>query len=161
MQRSEIFGALIADALASGMPVQFRADGHSMYPTIRDGEAITVAAVAAEDVGGGDILLCRHGARWLAHRVTRVMVTGGRRQFELRGDAKAGCDAPVDASAVIGKVVSVRRNGRHVALCGRAARWRRAARSTASRVKTLAASTSGALSTIVAALPSIAARRGR
>jgi hypothetical protein len=132
-----------------------------MYPTIRDGEAVTVAAVAAADVVRGDILLCRHGARLLAHRVTGVIADGSERSFELRGDAKAGCDAPVGASAVIGKVVSVRRNGRVIALEGRTAHLRRATRSAASRARALVASTPAVLSTIASALTPIAAFRRR
>jgi hypothetical protein len=149
MQDSDIFGALIEDALTSGAMVRFRAEGISMYPTIRDGETITVAAVAADAVGRGDILLCRHGARLLAHRVVRVTAAAGDRVFELRGDAKSSCDAPVGAGAVVGKVIDVRRNGRVIPLCGPAAHMRRAARTAASRIRTLIASTPAAVCAVV------------
>ena len=141
MRHSEIFGALIEDALASGCAVRFQAEGISMYPTIRDGETITVVAVSADEVGRGDILLCRHGQRMLAHRVIAVDTSGGGRVFELRGDAKASSDALVGASEVVGQVVDVRRKGRRIPLCGRAARLRRAARLAASRARALLATT--------------------
>ncbi|MGH9144341.1 MAG: S24/S26 family peptidase [Vicinamibacterales bacterium] len=139
MRHSEIFGALIEDALASGSAVRFQAEGVSMYPTIRDGETITVVAASADEVGGGDILLCRHGQRLLAHRVIAVATSGGGRVYELRGDAKASSDALVGASDVVGKVIDVRRNGRRIPLCGRAARLRRTARLAASRARALMA----------------------
>ena len=64
---------------------------------------------------------------------------GSERVLRLRGDAKRGCDAPVAASDVIGKVLSVRRNGRAIALSGRAARLRYRARTVASRAKAFVA----------------------
>jgi hypothetical protein len=103
-----------------------------MYPTIRDGETITVAPVATDDVVSGDVLLCRHGQRVLAHRVVVVTTCGTERVFELRGDARASSDAPVGADAVVGRVVGVRRNGRVIPLSGRAARLRHRARAAAS-----------------------------
>ena len=140
MRHSEIFGAVIEEALTNGTIVRFRAEGISMYPTIRDGEAITVAAVSTDDVVRGDVLLCRHGKRVLAHRVVGVTTCGTERFFELRGDAKTSCDAPVAANAVVGKVIGVRRNGRVIPLAGRAARLRHRARRAASRAMTFIAS---------------------
>ena len=124
---------MIEDALAKGTTVRFRAEGISMYPTIRNGEAITVVRVATTDVVRGDVLLCRHGMRVLAHRVVGVATCGSERFFDLRGDAKATCDASVAGGAVIGRVVGVGRNGRVIALSGRTARWRYYARAAASQ----------------------------
>jgi signal peptidase len=135
MRHSGIFGAVIEQALTNGTMVRFRAEGSSMYPTIRDGEAITIAPVSAEEIVRGDVLLYRHGTRVLAHRLVGMTRCGTEHVFVLRGDAKACCDAPVEASAVVGKVVNVVRGGRVVRLCGRAARIRRAARVAASRAK--------------------------
>jgi signal peptidase I len=137
MRDSSIVNAVIADALARGSSVRFRADGDSMYPTIRSGESITVVAVAADAVVPGEILLYRRGVRLLAHRVVAVTTSGAGRVFELRGDAKASSDAPVGADAVVGKVVAVRRRGRTVSLCGPAAQARRAVRRAASGARTL------------------------
>ena len=63
------FSTVLLDALAGGLTVRFRAQGGSMYPTIRDGEVITVAPVPTATFNGGDVLLCRCGSRVLAHRV--------------------------------------------------------------------------------------------
>jgi signal peptidase I len=141
MRHSTVFGAVIEEALTTGTLVRFRAEGTSMYPTIRDGEVITVATVSAEEVVRGDVLLCRHGQRVLAHRVVGVSTRGTDRFFELRGDAKTACDLPVGASAVVGRVVGVERNGRLVLLYGRAARLRHRVRATASHAKSCFLST--------------------
>lgn len=128
------FSSVLLEALARGITVVFRAQGGSMYPTIRDGEVITVTPARAEDVVRGDVLLCRSGRRVLAHRVAAVTRENGTKYFHLRGDAKGGCDAPVLAADIVGRVVSVDRRRRTIVLCGRIARLRRAARAMASRV---------------------------
>jgi signal peptidase I len=138
---TDLFGAPIEGALPIGTLVRFRAEGLSMYPAIRHGELITVGPVAADQVVRGDVLLCRHSTRVLAHRVVSVTGYGGERVLQLRGDAKEACDPPVAASDVIGKVLSVSRNGRAIPLCGRAARLRHRVRTAASRAKAFVTST--------------------
>lgn len=150
MQDSEIFSAVIAQALASGTPVQFRAEGESMYPTIRDGEAVTVAPVSPASIVRGDVVLFRHGRRVLAHRVVGVTMSGTERFLELRGDAKAAGDGSVNASAIVGKVINVRRGGRVIALAGARARVRRRVRSALSRAKRLAAPTTAVAGAVAA-----------
>ena len=140
MRASGIFVAVMDEALRMGTRVRFRAEGNSMYPTIRDGEAITIAAVSADEVVRGDVLLCRHNQRVLAHRVVAVTARGRDRVFHLRGDAKAGCDEPIAAGDVMGRVISVCRNGRMTPLCGPGARLRHRARAAASRAKAFARS---------------------
>ena len=136
MRHSETFGAVIEDALRSGATVRFRAEGASMYPTIRDGDIVIVSAVSARNIVRGDVLLCRHDKRVLAHRVVAVTTCDGALFFELRGDAKGSSDAPVGASAVVGRVISVERNGRLIGLRGPAARLRHLARIALSRAWT-------------------------
>jgi signal peptidase I len=132
VRHSDLLGALIEDALTTGTMVRFRAAGTSMYPTIRDSEVITISGVSTDEVVRGDVLLCRHDKRLLAHRVVGVTGFGGNRFFELRGDAKSACDRPVGADGVVGRVVSVCRNGRLIRLCGHAARLRYRGRAVAS-----------------------------
>jgi signal peptidase I len=122
---ARLLGSLIEQMLARGHRVQFRAEGASMHPTIRDGESIAIAPVDAADIVAGDVVLFRHDARLLAHRVVRVTSCGAERMFELRGDAKSASDAPVPSDAVIGRVVGVARNGRVIAVTGGAAQARR------------------------------------
>jgi hypothetical protein len=98
-----------------------------MYPTIKDGEMITVEPVVPSQVKRGDILLHHNGRGVIAHRVVRIArkkplltpqdsVLGTF--FILRGDASSICDEPVEADQVLGKVVSVEQNGRLIDLDG-------------------------------------------
>jgi signal peptidase I len=84
-----------------------------MRPTIREGEAITVAPARPAGIRRGDVILYRSARGVIAHRVARVaQKPDGAPVFVPRGDASATCDEPVDESAVLGAVVSVERGGR-------------------------------------------------
>jgi hypothetical protein len=112
-----MFLEVSTDLLSQGYGVRFRPGGHSMRPTIRDGEAVTVEPVEPGAVERGDIVLYRTARGLIAHRVVLIE----RREdstlvFHLRGDASASCDAPVQAEQILGTVVSVERDGRTVSL---------------------------------------------
>lgn len=130
------FAEVTANLLRQGHSVRFRATGQSMHPTIRDGEEITVEPVAPREVKRGDILLYRGAKGVIAHRVVDIE-TDSRRQsaisqpsavssqssslsphylFILRGDASSSCDQPVAPAQVLGRVISVSRNGRDIVL---------------------------------------------
>ncbi len=99
-----------------------------MYPSIREGELITVEPVQASDVKLGDIVLYRSERGLIAHRVVEI-ASRDARIFRLRGDASLSCDRPVAAEQILGRVVRVHRNGRSVALATRGAKiWHRARR---------------------------------
>jgi signal peptidase I len=114
----EISTALLTD----GYSVRFRPKGHSMFPAIRDGEAVTVAPVRASEVKRGDIILYRAERGLIAHRVTRLMGETNAPVFITRGDSATSCDAPVNAQQVLGRVICVERNGRTHSLNGLRAR---------------------------------------
>jgi signal peptidase I len=124
-----MFLEVCADLLGRGYSVRFRPGGHSMSPTIRDGEAVTVEPVEPCEVRKGDIILYRTASSVIAHR---VMLIESREDagpiFHLRGDASSSFDAPVSAEQVLGAVVSVERNGRLISLAGMSARAISAAR---------------------------------
>ena len=115
-----LFTNVATGLLRDGYGVRFYAKGWSMYPTIKDGEMITVEPVVPSQVKRGDILLHHNGKGVIAHRVVRI----ARKKapfntqnsvldifFILRGDASSTCDEPVEADQALGKVVSVERNG--------------------------------------------------
>ena len=104
---------LTTQLLRDGQSVRFRAPGRSMYPTIREGEAITVEPILPSEVKVGDIILYRSDDGVIAHRVARIErgENDGRR-FILRADTWGEYDEPVHADQVMGKVVSTERGGR-------------------------------------------------
>lgn len=105
---------VIADLLARGHSVRFRARGHSMHPIIRNDDYLLVAPSAT--VARGDVVLTLSPRGLTAHRVVRiqdgVVVT--------RGDNAPGED---EVGRVLGLVTHVERDGR----MWRVRRWRRVA----------------------------------
>ena len=138
VSKTEVFLDLSADLLSRGYGVRFRPKGASMFPTIKDGEAVTVEPVEARDVKRGDIILYKtaDGCSVIAHRVVRVSRGRGRvTGFVLRGDASATCDLPIAPEQILGRVVSVEREGCMIDLASRKANALRIARLYASRAK--------------------------
>jgi signal peptidase I len=104
---------IVSDLLRRGHSVRFRAKGGSMRPTIREGEAITVAPVRPAGIRRGDVILYRSARGVIAHRVARVeRHPDGGLVFLPRGDASRGRDDPVEKAAILGSVVAVERGGR-------------------------------------------------
>jgi signal peptidase I len=131
-----VFLDLSRELLRRGYSVRFRPKGFSMHPTIRDGEAVTVAPTTAHAIKRGDILLYQTKRGVTAHRVVEIRERGqSAAVFILRGDSLASCDAPVRGEQILGKVISVERKGREVNLTGRRAAIRRAARVCARGIK--------------------------
>jgi hypothetical protein len=136
MHNSRIFLEVSAALLRRGYWVRFRAHGQSMQPTIREGEAITVAPVLPSQVTRGDVLLYRAARGVTAHRVVDIAQRKGKAMvFVLGGDASVSCDDPVESWQILGKVVSVERDGRRLTLDGRKARVLRKVRRCACRLK--------------------------
>jgi signal peptidase I len=131
LDETKVFPELISHLLTEGHTVKFSAPGDSMYPTICDGDIITVAPVQTACVTGGDIILYRHKSGVAAHRVMRIIKRGEehpRRAFKdsqnlspsetlqtiLRGDAAVVYDDPVGVDRILGKVILVERHGRRI-----------------------------------------------
>lgn len=130
-----MFQRLSTDLLQSGYSVRFRPGGFSMYPTIRDGEAVTVEPISAHEVRRGDILLYQTMGRVIAHRVVAISRMEDKLRFITRGDALGDCDKPIGERQVLGKVVSVERRGEQIRLTGADSRLRQMAHVRASRLK--------------------------
>ena len=107
------------ELLREGHQIKFKAPGDSMYPTICDGDLITVQPIKPSNVIMGDIILYRHKSGVVAHRVVNIQapqssVPSPQYFFTLRGDAAIVLDNPVGADQILGKVVSTEKNGRRI-----------------------------------------------
>ena len=134
------FTQVCIDLLRSGKRVRFRAPGYSMYPTILNGDEITVEPIKADAIRVGDIILYQDQENLIAHRVAKIDIkkdinndaqssarglprrshahsvtkTGSQSFIILRGDARPACDDPVPAEHILGKVVLIDTNGRSI-----------------------------------------------
>jgi signal peptidase I len=102
-----MFETTLLAVLDSGHQARFVAHGDSMYPAIRDGEAVTVERCAIDSLRIGDVVLA-HARRGLtAHRVIRIRRQGEALQITTRGDNCFRSDPPFGAAELIGRVTSV------------------------------------------------------
>ena len=97
---------VIADLLARGHSVRFRARGHSMHPLIRSDDYLLV--VPAPQIARGDVVLTRADRGLTAHRV--VSIAGN--VVITRGDNAPADDAPIARERVLGVVTHAERDGR-------------------------------------------------
>jgi len=79
-----------------------------MQPNVLDGDIVEIEPGTDTDLRRGDIALTRSGGKFLLHRVVGRDSAGGA--IITRGDAGLADDRP--AEAVLGKVVSIERDGK-------------------------------------------------
>ena len=121
-----LFADVCVGLLNIGQSVRFKANGWSMHPTICDGEMIHVEPVLPSQVRHGDIILYRSPRGITAHRVIHIqreansIVSPQGHSFLIttRGDSLKVVDPPLTSDQILGKVFSVERDGRTVALYG-------------------------------------------
>ena len=132
---SSTFVEAIHELLSDGNAVRFRASGHSMHPTIKDGDKITVEPLKGAAIKRGDIILYRSKHGMIAHRVVRVDLMSCEPHLIMRGDALTSFDLPIASQQALGRVVLVERGGFSTKPRGRRGRLIRAARLYASNIK--------------------------
>jgi len=98
---------VIADLLARGHAVRFRAAGASMHPIIRGEDYLHVAPLTTP-IRRGDVVLTIANRGLTAHRV--IAVHG--ESLVTRGDNAPADDAPVGRDRVLGVVTHAERDGR-------------------------------------------------
>jgi hypothetical protein len=128
---TDLFSEMLEETLNRGHSIRFRAPGGSMYPTICDRDLITVETIKPAAVIAGDIILYEHKSKVTVHRVMRILKRSEKNsrsahqgpqdrslsetlEFVFRGDAAIHDDAPVTSEQILGKVVSIQRNGRRI-----------------------------------------------
>ena len=89
--------------------------GRSMQPLIQDGDRVLVAHGIA-GVRRGDVVVFRREGRLIAHRVLRIYHRQPGRVFITKGDGIRRFDPPVHAGEVLGRVLTVERNGWQMSL---------------------------------------------
>jgi hypothetical protein len=131
IDNTDLFSELLEETLNRGHSIRFRAPGDSMYPTIRNGDILTVTPIETASITIGDIILYRHKSGVTAHRVVRTLKqseedslrtpqgsqnrsSSETLRFFLRGDAAVVFDDPVSADQILGKVTLVERSGRRI-----------------------------------------------
>jgi hypothetical protein len=102
--------SLVAEVASAFGQVQLKVTGTSMIPCVWPGDILTVSRTSAAEVTPGHVILCYRDQELVAHRLTRkagnLLIT--------RGDSLPCYDPPFHEDELLGRVVSILRNGRRI-----------------------------------------------
>jgi signal peptidase I len=94
--------------LNEGKVIKLRAEGMSMYPSIKPGSVIYIEPVLHTDLlERGDIIVWKRDSGFVAHRLVRKFEKDNLDYFVTRGDCKMHEDSPVTGEIIAGKVIDV------------------------------------------------------
>ncbi|MDD4554207.1 MAG: signal peptidase I [Bacteroidales bacterium] len=100
------------DLINSETPVKIRVTGNSMYPSLRDGDIVTIRKEAVEQLRRGDIVGIKSSGKWVAHRLLNKQTHQGALLLRTKGDCCRRPDPVSESSRYVGKVTSFSRGGR-------------------------------------------------
>jgi hypothetical protein len=107
---------LMDDILERGGRFRFRAGGASMVPFVRNGDTLTIAPLANQPPRLGDVVAFSQPTEKGAHLVVHRVVGRQGTALVVQGDGNGCAPEVICSENVLGRLVEVERNGRHVRL---------------------------------------------
>jgi signal peptidase I len=105
--------------LAEGKTIRIRADGYSMYPSIKPGSVIYIEPFTDDKYPvPGEIISWKRDTGFVVHRLKRIISEEGKKCFITRGDSCAYEDQPVLKDQIAGKVIRVENSSGKRAVSG-------------------------------------------
>ena len=94
--------------LAEGKTIRVKAEGISMYPSIKSGSVIFIESLkqGIEPVPG-EIIAWKRDSGIVVHRLVSTYITKHQKYYVTRGDSSLAEDEPVLLEQIAGKVVRV------------------------------------------------------
>ncbi len=90
--------------------IEIPAKGNSMFPIIQEDDPCLFTECQPSLLNKGDIaLFYTSSGQLVGHRLIRTAWQNGERYYTFKGDTNLGVDIPVVESAVIGKLVHVKK----------------------------------------------------
>ncbi len=94
--------------LAEGKTLKVRADGYSMYPTIRPRSVIYIDFPGkGADFAPGEIIAWKRDSGFVVHRLISTYVADGKKFCITRGDSSLYDDDPVPFEQIAGRVTMI------------------------------------------------------
>jgi len=101
--------------------------GKSMLPSLFPGDRLWIERVDPSTLRVGEIVMVRFGSRARVHRIQGIRRNpDGKSIFIARGDAMPEPDPEVSEDDLVGKVMSVLREGREISPDAQRSPWNRA-----------------------------------
>ncbi len=117
----EMASGLAEEIIRKFGELRLRVFGTSMAPAILPGDLIVVRRAGLAEISAGDVVLFGRDGRFFVHRTVRRMIASsaekaGETRLVTRGDRLQHEDPPVSSSELLGRVVSLSRDGRQLPL---------------------------------------------
>lgn len=112
-ERKKALRELVSRLLEEGNSIRIPADGYSMFPSIRPGDAIMISPV--EDMCSlqvGEIVAWKREHDLVVHRLISVKCHQERMVFITRGDSSMSADQPIIPEILAGRVTRIEQGGR-------------------------------------------------
>ncbi len=104
--------ALAMSVLRHGGTIFLKAWGTSMLPSVWPGDVLTIVSAACTEIAPGDIVLVLGRDHIVVHRLLGQRRDTSLQAWTTKGDAMPESDPPATDSALLGRVVSIRRGVR-------------------------------------------------
>ncbi|MDP4224240.1 MAG: signal peptidase I [Bacteroidota bacterium] len=94
--------------LSEGTSIKVRAEGYSMYPSIKPGSIVFIESFTDDSQPvPGEIIAWKKESGFVVHRLFRIEEIDNKKYFITRGDSIPAEDDPVPFERIAGKVVKV------------------------------------------------------
>jgi signal peptidase len=109
------FLELSREILGRGALLRFRAHGNSMHPFIESGDILVVEPIAQNSANEGDVIFYRRfDGALTAHRLIKVGRVKDSTVLMTKGDSLDYFDPPLRPEQVLGRVITVERDGHFI-----------------------------------------------
>ena len=104
--------------LAEGKTISVKAEGFSMYPSIKPGSVIFIEPYTpGTEPVSGQIIAWKRGAGFVVHRLVSAYKQKGQKYFITRGDSSDVADDPILIDQIAGRVVRVENSEWQICSC--------------------------------------------
>jgi signal peptidase I len=94
--------------LAEGKTIRVKAEGYSMFPSIRPGSVLYIEPLENNSVPGpGEIIAWKKESGFVVHRLVSIFEEDNHKYFVTRGDSSLAEDDPMPMEQIAGRVVKV------------------------------------------------------
>jgi signal peptidase I len=118
-----ILADMLRDSLRQGQSPRLTVSSNSMAPLLRQGDQITLEAVAPDKLVIGDIITVGSMSEVMTHRFWGMTDESGQRCLLTRGDRPLVFDKPWPVEALIGRVNGRFQRNHHLNLVTGPGRW--------------------------------------
>lgn len=94
--------------LSEGKTIKVRADGYSMYPSIKPGSVIFIEPLEKNEKPlTGEIIAWKRDSGLVVHRIMEIVEIDGKLLLVTRGDSSLMDDQPVWRENIAGRVIGI------------------------------------------------------